>query len=222
MFGSGVLWGERTHMDRASLVGQKFNRWLVCGAAARNEYVVCRCACGTEKEVKATHLLRGNTRSCGCYRREASSEKARTHGYSRTPEYYAWWDMRARCYDERDNQYHNYGARGISVCDRWRSSFANFIADMGPRPAGYSIERDDVNGNYEPGNCRWIPRSQQADNRRNTVWLRHEGRLVSLTKASAQAGLKPSVVRDRIFRYGWSVGRALSEPVAPTSKRVAR
>lgn len=89
------------------------------------------------------------------------------HGMRETPIYSAWTDMKTRCYNPKNSEYNNYGGRGIKVCERWRNSFMAFYEDMGPRPTPqHSIDRKDVNGNYEPGNCRWATRSQQNINRR--------------------------------------------------------
>ena len=90
----------------------------------------------------------------------------RSHGMARTPEYAAWRGMKSRCLNPNRPNYADYGGRGIAVCDRWLESFENFLADMGPRPAGMSLDRIDVNGNYEPGNCRWLDATTQQYNKR--------------------------------------------------------
>jgi len=127
----------------------------------------CHCDCGATPLVRAGNLLSGNTTSCGCLHREQLGNRQRTHGRRHTAEYEAWCNMRRRCSDANGKDWPLYGGRGISVCARWDSSFEAFYADVGDRPGrGYSIDRIDVNGNYEPGNVRWATASEQRRNRR--------------------------------------------------------
>jgi len=116
--------------------------------------------------------------------------------------------MLQRCDDAKCKSYPYYGGRGITVCDRWRQ-FENFLADMGKRPRGMSIERKDNDGNYEPGNCKWATRSEQARNTRRTVHVTVAGRTMRLRTACEERGLSYNMVRQRLQTYGWSVERAL-------------
>lgn len=129
----------------------------------------CRCDCGNEIEVKTSLLRNGNTKSCGCARKDSLRKLMTTHGAThnrtKTPTYESWRAMRARCELPKNSNWKYYGGRGIRVCDEWRD-FAAFLADMGERPPGHTIERKDVNGNYEPGNCVWLPKENQSKNRR--------------------------------------------------------
>ncbi len=124
----------------------------------------CICECGNTIPVPSRCLVHGETKSCGCHRKEF----AKTHGMCYTPEYRAWQGMKRRCYNPRTESYADYGGRGITVCDRWRNDFKAFFADMGLRPSPeHSVDREKVNGNYEAGNCRWATWEEQANNRRN-------------------------------------------------------
>lgn len=132
----------------------------------------CRCDCGGESVVRGCYLRSGHTKSCGCQKGRRNGEAAATtHGMSGTPTYGTWRKMIERCTNPNARQWEWYGGRGVTVCDRWRS-FENFLADMGERPEGRTLDRVDVNGNYEPGNCRWATWPEQCANKRPKRWWR--------------------------------------------------
>lgn len=209
-------------------VGSKFTRWTVVSEAetriyegpkgqVKFRYWNCICECGAERQVRQTVLKSGKSRSCGCLHDEELGNRKRRHGYASggviRPEYYTWQAMVARCVSETAQMYPLYGARGIKVCDRWLK-FENFLDDMGERPSSdHSIERNDVNGDYEPNNCRWATREEQANNKRNTVYVDYNGeRLPLAVVVKRHSVVDVEVVRCRVFRQGWSLERAMSTP----------
>lgn len=148
------------------ITGQRFGRLVAVSRYGINRSRaitwLCKCDCGREHIVNGKALKSGRSRSCGCL-----PTNPKQHGWVNTTIYNSWRGMIKRCYQTTDKDYKNYGARGITVCDRWKSSFADFLKDMGPRPKGRTLDRINLNGNYELSNCRWATFKQQANNRRN-------------------------------------------------------
>lgn len=131
-----------------------------------------------------------------------------THRLSKSPTYKSWLKMRERCNDPSNNRYKSHGARGISVCDRWQQ-FENFYADMGERPKGYSIDRINNDGNYEPTNCKWSSSRDQANNRRSNRHFTINDETRTFAQWCAYLNLNPSTVGSRFYVYNWSIERSL-------------
>lgn len=195
------------------MIGQTFGRLTVVGRSTGNtrNHWVCRCECGTVKLVPRSPLVAGRTVSCGCQRREKLIDRSRKHGQCKTPTWYTWSQMVKRCTHPGASNYEHYGGRGIRVCDAWLS-FEGFLADMGVKPDGMSIERKDVNGNYEPGNCIWIPVAEQMANRRDNIRVHVDGKQMALSQACRVLGINYARTITRMRRKGWSFEKAASEP----------
>jgi hypothetical protein len=203
-------------MKLIDLSGQKFGRLYVASLSperskAKGAQFNCICDCGTEKLILGSHLRLGRVVSCGCARRERLATSGIKHGMCGTGAWHSWRDMMKRCYSQKSAHYHHYGGRGIEVCQEWRS-FEGFHKSMGDRPIGMSIEREDVDGNYEPGNCKWIPLSNQQENKRNSLFVVLDGERMCLSVACKKLGISYQRTRDRIKKLGWDFEKAISEP----------
>lgn len=206
------------------LTGVQFGKLLVIEKAQSRVYPCgakiamwrCKCACGKETVVTAQALLCGRTVSCGCHKRmlAALGGPNKTHGRSRTKLYRVWCGMKNRCYNSNTDAFKNYGFRGISVCEEWKENFANFSdwAEKNGYTEGLTIDRIDVNGNYSPGNCRWVSRNTQNNNTRRSVKVTYMGRTQSIKDWCNELNLNYKKIYCRIRCYGWAVKRALEKP----------
>jgi hypothetical protein len=205
------------------LIGKKFHMLTVLSRApnqGERTMLLCKCDCGNEVVVWMNNLRRGFTKACGClvgvhWRGKSYVRPDFTaHGYSQTPEYQIWRLMKRRCYNPKNKDYHNYGARGITVCERWKDSPASFIEDMGQRPsAKHSIDRIDSNGNYEPSNCRWATMAEQQNNKRTCVMING----LSMKNYCRENNLDYSRFREAYRQYGYSLEKSIAYA---TTKRV--
>jgi hypothetical protein len=207
------------------LLIKTFERWTVLefvGRENQKKIYRCECECGTVRSVIGASLRSGASRSCGCLSREITAEHRRrstTHGHARkgkiTRTFRAWAAMIRRCGDPEHAAYAWYGGRGITVCASWTgpSGFATFLKDMGEVPSGLSLDRADNNGPYSPENCRWVTQTRQQRNRRSNRLLTLNGRTQTLIEWAEETGIHRQTIKMRIDRCGWSVERALTEPV---------
>ncbi len=175
---------------------------------------LCQCECGRELKVLGIHLRSGHTKSCGCFRKETTAEMASTHHMTNTRLYNVWRNMKARCYKPTHKDYSLYGGRGIQICDEWLSSFEAFV-DWALHN-GYSdnltIDRIDVNGNYEPSNCAWRTQKQQCNNTRRNIVIEFRGETHTMKEWSEILGMNYGTISSRIAN-GWPYEKALSTPI---------
>lgn len=173
---------------------------LLPGSRNGAKYGVFACDCGAVKEMGISNVALGKSKSCGCLAAKVTGDRARTHGLSKTPEYEVWARMITRCTNPKASRYDRYGGRGITVCERWRQSFENFLADMGKLPPGMTIERKDVNGNYEPGNCRWATKREQHWNKSTSLFVEYQGQRKCVAEWCEQLGIPYSTFIQRLRR----------------------
>ena len=196
------------------LTGRRYGRLLVLRRNRREVgrlFWVCRCDCGKEHTVRALHLKNSHVQSCGCLAAERASEANTKHGMSSHSVYVAWENMRQRCRNPANRWFHRYGGRGITICERWDDSAA-FLADMLPTwQKGLTLDRIDNDGNYEPGNCRWVPQSKQLSNREKTIFIDWGGERLSIAELSERTGVRASTIRARYHKH-----KRGSDLIAPT------
>lgn len=197
-----------------NLVGERFGRLVCLGAISkrRNGYVYsCRCDCGGMAAVQSGNLKSGHTQSCGCMMRERTSEANGRHRRSKTRLYGVWMQMRQRCLLPTSPNYAFYGGRGIKVCERWAGNFEAFLVDMGEQPHGLSLDRINPNGDYEPSNCRWVSKRDQARNTRRNVYLTHDGVTMILSDWDRAIGSKDRI--GKRLRRGQPIDDLLNEAI---------
>ena len=218
------------------LTGQRFGRLTAIERAGTNKkrYItwLCQCDCGNTTIAVGSDIKSGHTRSCGCLQRdrlieynksdskrsrtsELNKVRKRTHGMRYTRIYKEWRSMIDRCENKSWKHYHNYGGRGISVCKEWRDSFNTFYewAISNGYNDSLTLDRVNVNGNYEPSNCRWATNKEQANNKRNSRYLTFNGKTQTLQQWADELEVDSRTLRSRIDKYGWTAEKALATPV---------
>lgn len=174
----------------------------------------CLCDCGNETIKIGSQLKRGLATNCGCESRKKTGDRVRTHGESKERLYKVWIGMKVRCCNINSMAYANYGGRGISICDEWLHDYLAFKiwAIQNGYVDGLTIERKDVNGNYCPENCTWITKEEQANNKRRNVLIEYNGEIHNIAQWSRITGIKYTIIRERIFKLGWPIEKALTIP----------
>ena len=202
------------------LTGEKIGRLTVIKRVennkANNAQWLCQCECGKEIITTTANLKRRHSKSCGCLRKEHTSginNNFYKHGMYNTKLYQTWHNMKQRCFNKNSSHYKNYGGRGIKVCDEWLE-FMNFYnwAMSNEYSEGLTIDRIDVNGNYEPDNCRWVDNKTQCNNKRNNHLITYNGKTHTMMEWSRLLNIKYDVLRFRLKR-GWDIEKALTERI---------
>lgn len=195
--------------------GQRFGRLTTVKVVGKNKkgaVWLCKCDCGNEAKVNAYNLGR-ITYSCGCLQKEIVGERHTTHHQTNTRLYHIWSSMKHRCRNPKLKEYPRYGGRGIKVSDEWSSSFESF--EKWAKENGYedslTLDRIDVNGNYEPSNCRWTTMFEQQSNKRNNVFLTYKGETHTAMEWSRRTNISYTALIQRVHR-GWDVERILTTP----------
>lgn len=211
----------RKEKAKVDLIGKKFTNLTVIEEAGRNKdgrvIWLCKCDCGNYHKTLGKYLLEGSTTSCGCRRAKILADEAeaiKTHGMSNTKLYSVWSGMKRRCNNPNDDSYNNYGGRGIKVCEDW-NKFENFYewAINNGYSGELTIDRINVDGDYEPSNCRWADHKTQGNNTRRNHYLTYKGVTKTMSEWADISGISYYTLRGRINQYHWSVEKALETPV---------
>ena len=209
---------------KEDLTGKRFGRLFVVrreGSGQGQALWFCRCDCGKECVKPGSHMRRGNTKSCGCWRHEFSGATKTTHGMSagkgrRSKIYGVWAGMKNRCHNPNQPHYPRYGGMGIKVCAEWLNSFEAFYRDMGEPPKDgqrWTLDRIDVFKGYEPGNVRWALKSEQCNNTRSNVHLTLRGETLTIAQWAVRQGLPYGCLQQRVVKLKWSHEKALTTPL---------
>ena len=201
------------------LLGQRFGKLTVIARAENNKHNsamwLCKCDCGTEKIIQGDCLLKGHTKSCGCLRASLLPILGLKHGLGKTRLHSIWLDMRRRCYKKNRKAYKDYGGRGITICDEWKDdflSFYNWSINNGYED-NLTIDRIDVNSNYEPSNCRWITKREQCKNTRANINITYNNQTKTLSEWAEILKINYNTLHSRIKVLKYPVEKAFTKPV---------
>lgn len=203
-------------MKALDLVNQRFGRLVAIRKSHRQNNKVmweCLCDCGNTTYVSTNYLTSGRIRSCGCFRKDQISERNTTHNQRHTRLYEVWKNIKCRCYNPNNKAYKNYGGRGIAMFDEWHNNYQAFYdwSISNGYSLGLTIDRIDVNGNYEPTNCRWVNRTVQANNKRANHYITYNGETHSIADWARKQGLSYECLSARLNSC-WGVEKALTTP----------
>lgn len=195
------------------MIGKKYGKLIVLKLdkekSKKRKYYVCQCECGNIISVRDDSLKSGNTKSCGCLSKEYNESRTQ---YTKEKLYHVWAGMKSRCNNPNSNRYCDYGGRGIKVCEEWNGEhdYINFRtwALKNGYSEGLSIDRIDVNGNYEPSNCRWVNQNIQSRNMRNNLNITYKGKTHVLQDWAKILNINPNTLYHRIYTLGWEVENA--------------
>lgn len=200
---TGKTFGRLTVIERAESDRNGLTQWR------------CRCSCGSVIVTRSQDLRRGASKSCGCRTREVTADRNLRHGMAGTRPYRIWKNMKTRCFNPRSKSYSNYGGRGITVCEKWANSFEAFWEDMGPTyKDGLELDRIDPNGNYEPGNCRWVDKKTQNRNTRANRVVDSPLGAMPLSELAELTGINYGTLKSRANR-----GLPFEKLIAPVQGR---
>lgn len=203
-------------MKFEDLTGKKFNKLTVlervCKENTKQTYWICRCECGKETITTSAHLKNGHTKSCGCIQKEVVKKYFTTHNMTNTKLYKVWRAIIDRTEYSSNKRYKNYGDRGIKMCKEWRKDFKNFYnwAINNGYKEGLTIDRINVNGDYEPNNCRWVTWEEQENNRTNNHYITYKVETHTMKQWSEILGIKYSTLSNRLNSYNWDIERCFN------------
>jgi hypothetical protein len=207
------------------LMGRRFGRLTAQEliVRGRKSYWRCKCDCGKEKVIRQDTLTRNITHSCGCLQKEKVAEsghKNKKHGESSMRLFKIWTNMKTRCLNKNYNRYSDYGGRGIKICDNWLiyENFSKWAKENGYQD-NLSIDRIDVNGNYEPSNCRWATMKEQGNNKRTNHFIIFNGETLTIRQWEERYELPSGTIYTRL-NHGWSIERAIADPIISGPERM--